>query len=252
MPRDTIYDHPLYYDILFSWDRAPEARFYDAVFRHCGIDPSERICEVACGTGRIARLLAARGWAVTAFDLREPMLAFLRDAARREGLRVDATCADMRRFRSDRPLGGALSPLSSFRLLQRDGDAVAHLSAMSACIRPGGVYVLDVAFTDDDEPAVTTDEDWSMQRGAVTVTATNDAVLVDDGGASRTLDWGDEVHLRDLPAADFERWTRRAGFRIESLHPEVGRNEDGVSLWDVSHRLDGPSTGRAMVVLRRT
>ena len=48
MPSETIYDHPLYYDVLFGFDRSREAEFYDRTFARCGIARGEPILEVAC------------------------------------------------------------------------------------------------------------------------------------------------------------------------------------------------------------
>ena len=58
MTIDTIYDHPLYYDILFGWDRDAEAGFYTSLFATYGVVPGDRVLELACGTGQIARRLA--------------------------------------------------------------------------------------------------------------------------------------------------------------------------------------------------
>ena len=74
---ETIYDHPRYYDILFGWDRGKEAAFYDSVLAGRGVGRDEPILEVACGTGRVALLLAERGWNVTGLDLRPAMLDLL-------------------------------------------------------------------------------------------------------------------------------------------------------------------------------
>ena len=51
----TIYDFPLYYDILFGWDRTIEADFYSAVFSQNEVAKSEPMLEVACGTGQANR-----------------------------------------------------------------------------------------------------------------------------------------------------------------------------------------------------
>ncbi len=86
MKPKTIYDYPVYYDILFGWDRSKEAGLYHAAFERSGVRAGARILEVACGTGQVARRLARRGWRVTGLDLKPGMLAFLHESAAREGL----------------------------------------------------------------------------------------------------------------------------------------------------------------------
>jgi SAM-dependent methyltransferase len=252
MAAETIYDHPLYYDILFGWDRSKEADFYHRMFRRCGLAPGARVLEVACGTGHVAMLLAQRGWNVTGLDIRANMIAFVRERAAAEAIRVETLCADMTTFSTDVKFAAAYNPLSSFRLLQSDAAAEAHFRRMAAALRPGGVYVLDMDFlASAEEPAITTDESWEMTRGKVTVRAENDAVYVNDDGAERVLAWGQEVHLRGYTASAFaQRVEATAGLVIESWHPESSR-ATGVSEFRVEDSAPAPVVGRTMVVLRR-
>jgi len=244
----SIYDYPLYYDILFGWDRTQEADFYESVFRHLGIGSHEEILEVACGTGQIARVLARRGWRLCGLDNREPMLEFLRQYAEAS---VRTHCADMVGFHCGE-FGAAYNPLSSLLLLDDDAKAEAHLESMATALRPGGVYVLDLGFASEVRPdAPTTDETWEESRGEITVRAENEGVFVTDAGRPVALRWGAETHLRAVTSQWFE--DRLLGrFTIESWHPESGRTNEGVSQWRLDVRTDPPVLGRAMVVLRRT
>jgi len=254
MPK-TLYDHPLYYDILFGWDRSREAGFYHDVFAHCGVAAGERVLEVACGTGQIGRRLARRGWHVVGLDVSPSMLAFLREQADVDGVRMEVLCGDMTTFSAGvaGEFAAAFNPMSSFRLLQTDAEADAHLAAMARALRSGGVYVLDLDFRGDSrEPAVTTDESWVMQRGNVTVTAEDAAVTVNDDGTEHVLAWGLEGHLRGYTVEAFaERVEQVPALQIESWHPEADRGDGDVSLFRVEHTSELPPTGRTMVVLRR-
>lgn len=253
MSNETIYDHPLYYDILFGWDRSHEADVYQDVFRRCGVGPDEPILEVACGTGQIALRLARRGWHVTGLDIDPKMLAFLRDRAAAEGVAVATRCADMTAFASEAVFGAAYSPMSSFRLLHTDAEAEAHLRTLAAALRPEGVYVLDLEIQERaSTPSVTNTESWSMTRANVTVHASEDAVRVDDAGVFRALRRGRDVHLRPTTAAAFtERVAASGAFHIEGWLPESGRDAEGVSRFDPSVPQPVPRAGRALVVLRR-
>jgi len=248
----TIYDHPLYYDILFGFDRSREADFYDRTFARCGIARGEPLLELACGPARVARLLAGRGHRMTGLDQSPAMLAFAREAAAAEATPLATLCADMTAFVCEWKFAAAYNPLSSFRLLHTNAEADAHLRCVAAALRPGGVYVLDLAFqAEAGEPVTTTDEGWEMTRGAVTVRGENDAVTVDDAGVGKRLAWGREAHLRGYTARAFaERVRACPGLALESWHPEVGR-ATGVSEFPVAGRRRAPRAGRTMVVLRR-
>ena len=252
MALETIYDHPRYYDILFGFDRSEEAGFYHRSFLRCGVAAGEPVLEVASGPARVARLLARRRWRVTALDHSPAMLALAKEAAAAEGTPLETLCADMTAFSCQREFAAACNPLSSFRLLHSDPEADAHLRCMAAALRPGGVYVLDLAFmAGAGEPVGTTDESWEMTRGEVTVRGENEAVYVTDAGVQRRLAWGRAAHLRGYTASAFaERVAACPGLEIESWHPEESR-ATGVSEFSAGGRAGGPVVGRAMVVLRR-
>jgi SAM-dependent methyltransferase len=247
-----IYDHPLYYDILFGWDRTKEAAFYADSFARGGVDPRAGILEVACGTGRVALLLAERGWSVTGLDCRPAMLDFLRDRAADVGVAIGTLLGDMASFETSRRFAAAYNPMSSYRLLADDASACAHLRATAAALVPGGLYVLDLDFAADAAaPAITTDESWEMERGAVTVRADDDAVRVRDDGRELTLAWGSAGHLRPTTVACFRAQVASSGaFAIESWHPERTR-ATGVSEFRSHPAAEPPEAGRAMVILRR-
>lgn len=250
----TIYEYPSYYDILFSWDRSAEARFYDQIMELAGVARDEPVLEVACGTGQIAIRLARLNRSVVGMDISQDMLTFLESQARIEGATVRTICADMTTFSDDIVYGAAYNPLNSFRLLHSDDDAESHLDAIADSLRIGGVYILDMDFRGRiDDPPVTTDEEWEMTRDGVTVKATDDAIYVDDNGRKLEVRWGAEGHLRNYTCEAFsDLITATGSFQIESWHPETGREgEDGVSVFDSDHPVDTCSPGRTMVVLRR-
>ena len=120
MASETIYDHPLYYDILFGFDRSKEAEFYHRTFQRCRVGMGEPVLEVACGPARVARLLARRGWQVSALDHSAAMLAFAAAEAASEATPLETLCADMTAFSAGTLFAAAFNPLSSFRLLHSD------------------------------------------------------------------------------------------------------------------------------------
>jgi SAM-dependent methyltransferase len=251
MAVETIYDHPHYYDVLFGWDRTIEADFYHRTLERCGVANTEPVLEVACGTGQVAIRLAQRGRHVLGLDVSADMVEYMRRAAAAAQVNVGSICADMSGFVTQRTFASAYNPMSSFRLLQDDASARAHLQRMATCLRRGGVYILDMTLEDTlAATATTTSESWEMMRGSVTVRAENDAVHVNDNGVERVFAWGREAHLRPYTNDTFIELLRTVrDFKLESRHPETSR-ATGVSEFALTP-LVPPIVGRVMVVLRK-
>ena len=181
MKIPLIYNYPAYYDLLFGWDRDAEASFYDRVIALNGVGDSEPILEIAVGTGQIARRLARLGHRVTGLDASSDMLDLLQQRGVAEGANVRLLHADMTDFSDAVVYGAAFNPMNSFRLLQSDAAAIAHLNAVASVLRSGGIYLLDMEFCEDlRQPAATTSESWKMSRDGVTIVATNDRIQVSD------------------------------------------------------------------------
>ncbi len=217
--KQTIYDYPLYYDILFGWNRDAEANFYDTAFQHHGAPRGGSIIEIGCGTGQVAARLAQHGWQVTGLDKRQEMLDFLEKAANESGVTVQTVCADMIDFTLRELQDGAYCPMSSFRILPDDRTALSHLCTTANVLRPGGIYILDMAF---EEPSVCDVEDsedgWTMHRGNIEVRAEGEDIYVEDTGRdlNMVLSWG-EPALRKYSSDAFISLVKKTGaFSIEA------------------------------------
>lgn len=251
MAIETIYDHPRYYDVLFSWDRTVETEFYHRALERCGITNADAVLEVACGTGRVAIGLAQRGRRVYGLDMSAGMIEYLQRAAVASRVDVGTLCADMCAFDAKQRFAGACNPMSSLRLLADDASARAHLRAMAANMRPGGAYIVDLTLAASlDDPPETTSETWEMTRDGVTVRAEDRKIFVNENGVERVLAWGQELHLRSYTTASFTDLVKSMPeFELESWHPEFSR-ATGVS--EFPHEPSPPpASGRTMVVLRR-
>ena len=250
-PVQSLYEYPLYYDILFGWDRDGEAEFYDACLRRHGVVAGSTVLDVGCGSGQIALRMARLGWRVIGLDLSPDMLAFMSQQGRATHTYVRELCADMCDFTLPEPVSAAYCTLSSVRMLASDEELVAHLRAVRSALRPGGVYVLDLTF---EEPGVGTadDEAWTMSRGPVVVAASERGFKVTDPAREGTLELGWGPPLRPCGAEEFLALLKRAGgLEPRASHPDVRTSEDEVSTFDVERGSDRPEPGRLMLVLGR-
>ncbi len=132
------------------------------------------VLELAAGPAEHARELARRGLRSTALDFSPAMCAYAAGQAKAAGLELNVAEADMRDFRITGPDGGqtrfdlAITMLNSVCHLLTLDDLVNHLSAVSAQLTPGGLYIVELAHPADFfSPAPRTSSEWTVDVGGV-------------------------------------------------------------------------------------
>ena len=102
-----------------------------------------RALDIACGAGRHALLLAARGFDVTAVDRSRVGVELTRTRAHERGLRLDARVADLESADFDiEP--GAYDLICDFYYLQRD-----LFPRLRVGVKPGGLFVAAIHLVDE-------------------------------------------------------------------------------------------------------
>jgi SAM-dependent methyltransferase len=125
----------------------------------CGLGEGRRALDVACGAGRHALFLAARGFRVTAVDASRVGVALMSERARERGLELDARVADLERGEF------LVEPetydlVCDFYYLQRD-----LFPALRAGVRPGGLFVAAIHLADEDPRARPMNPDFLLRPG---------------------------------------------------------------------------------------
>ena len=166
--NESIYDHPKYYDLVFGADCAAEVKFILGCSDQYMTRPAKNFFEPACGTGRLLYSLAKRGHAVAGLDLNPKAVDFCNARFERHGIKASAFVADMSDFRVTKRHDIAFNTINSFRHLQTEKSARAHLECMGQAIRVGGVYLLGVHLT-PTEVAPSETESWSARRGHLSI-----------------------------------------------------------------------------------
>ena len=132
-----------YYDQFFADSRLAvnlaRERILGAILPH-----ASSACDLACGTGTTALMLARKGIKIYVVDLSSQMCAIVREKAKRAHLNVRVIRGDMRNF----SLGHAVD------LITCEYDALNHVSrrtdlkmvakAVERALRPGGHFYFDV------------------------------------------------------------------------------------------------------------
>jgi SAM-dependent methyltransferase len=137
----------------------------DFLERALEVRPGARLLDVPCGNGRLALVLAERGYTVTGVDLSAEFLAEGQAAARRAGLTIDlregemsaleALLAPEERGASD----GAFCFGNSFGYHDRAGTA-AFLAGLAAALRPGARLAIDTGMAAESFLPELNDRRW--------------------------------------------------------------------------------------------
>lgn len=162
------YDYPQYWDLAFRDETQLEADFFEAAAaKYCEF-PVRRLLEPGCGGGRLVVEMARRGYQVTALDLSEPAVRYVRRRLRRRQLTAEVLLADMTEFRCRSPVDLAFNTFNTFRHLTTEEAAVRHLESVAASLRRGGIYVLGMHLLPPDaDPSCI--ERWSARHARTSV-----------------------------------------------------------------------------------
>lgn len=164
----SLYNAPRYYDIAFGWDPAGEVRILEDLFARYAVGEVNRLLEPACGSGRLLRVFAERGYRVLGYDANPAMAAYAAersDGGSHPGLEVRR--AGMTDYDADREFDAAYNVINSLGYLTADTEIVEHFRGTAAALRPGGVYVVQASCAYRElpgEPGV-----WSSARDGVRV-----------------------------------------------------------------------------------
>lgn len=120
------------------------ADWLERLFRKSAI-PVRTVLDLACGTGTIACLLAARGYQVTATDGSEEMLTqAMGKAAALDGQPPLFLHQSMPRLRLIEPVDAVVSTLDSLNYLTREKDIRETFRRVHRWLKPGGQFIFDV------------------------------------------------------------------------------------------------------------
>jgi len=174
-PRRVVdaswYDYPAYYDVAMMDDTQAEADFVEAVWKKFGSGPLRTTLEPGCGSGRLVRELAKRGFGLAAFDDNEKAIAYLRARLTEEGTTAELFRGNLSRFRVSAPVDLAHCFCNTFRHLLTPEHALSHLRSVARALRPGGLYVLGLHIMPIDADPVDS-ERWTCERDGVKVRTT--------------------------------------------------------------------------------
>lgn len=127
------------YDDLVGAPYDEWAGYVCEIWRRHGVAPG-LVCDLACGTGEIARRLAAAGYDMIGIDLSADMLA----VARGKDQKTLYLQQDMRRFELYGTVGAITCLCDSLNYLLKFDDLVRVFGLVQNYLDPGGVFIFDI------------------------------------------------------------------------------------------------------------
>ena len=115
-----------------------------AMYRHLAERSGGPILDLACGTARVGRDLAAAGFEVRGIDASPALLAIAGRRAQERGLRIELERGDMRRLPPRVEFNGVFCALDSFLHLTSMQDQLDTLRGALGVLKSGGILALDV------------------------------------------------------------------------------------------------------------
>lgn len=197
-----------------------------------------RVLELTAGTGRLSLPLLEAGVSLTCVDGSRGMLDVLSGKLKDRGLGAELECADVCRFELPTRFELALLPFQSFMEIVGEPRQRQALSAVYACLQPGGRFICTM-----HNPAVRRLQVDGMLRIVGRFPARDGTLVVsgfETGGhpvVSRVQFFeffGSDGELRSkkllpmefefIEADRFECMARDAGFEVVALHGNYDRS----------------------------
>jgi SAM-dependent methyltransferase len=138
------YDHPELYELGFLKETPKESEFLIDVFEKYVPFPVKRVLELGCGSGRLICDMAGRGFSMTGVDLNPMSLDYCKKKLKKERNKAELVVGDMTNFQFDEPFDAAVNAINTFRHLETEEAALAHLNCVAEHLKPGGVFVLSL------------------------------------------------------------------------------------------------------------
>ena len=261
--KDEIncYNYPQYWDLAFRSETKLEVEFFEAVAKKYCDFPVRRVLEPGCGGGRLVVEMAARGYDVSAFDLSDDCIRYLRQRLKRRGLTAQLDVGDMTAFQASKPVDMVFNTMNTFRHLTTEADARSHLKSVAASLKKGGLFVLGFHLLPPDADEEDS-ERWTARHGRTKVTMSLRVLNCDRKKRVETIRFN--LHVKTGVAQSRRTIRLRSDYRlriytadqVKRLFRSVPEFEL-VEVFDFWYEIDHPvplddQLGDAVFLLRRT
>jgi SAM-dependent methyltransferase len=194
------YEHPEWYELGFIKGTRKEGRFLKEAFEKHVRFPVNRLLELGCGSGRLVREMARRGYDTTGLDLSQEALRYCRQELDTLGCDATLVQGDMADFHFEEPFDAAFNAINTFRHLETETAALKHLKCVAKHLKPGGIFVLSLHLLPHDGDLYGT-ERWSAKtpdlsiKYALTVVESDLKKRIERLKITMKVTQGDRLHM---------------------------------------------------------
>ncbi len=233
------------YDLEYAW-KTDDNEFWQTLAREFATDG--RALELACGTLRLALLLAENGIHVTGVDLSPHMLALARRKLGHYAPAIQARItlheADMRSVRLDEKFNFVYLPFNTFLVLTTAQDQLALFETVRAHLAPGGMFAFDIFMPDINRLKIEHNPAWELEvdqtiRGTGFRLQRDHAREIDPIRQTMVVhfrmrefqdnvlqrEWLSDLHMTYIFPRELEHLIARAGFEIVHFWGDYARND---------------------------
>ena len=143
---DVFQAYAKVYDSLYSdKDYETECDFLEKIFRRFGLEDTENILDLGCGTGGHAIPLARRGYKVLGIDRSHGMLVIARQKARDAGLsgEIQFEIANVQNFNLNRTFDVVICMFAVLSYQISNDELFSAISAVRKHVKHGGLFIAD-------------------------------------------------------------------------------------------------------------
>lgn len=252
----SIYDYPVYYDVIFGADWKKETDFLELAFEKHADRKVKAVFEPACGTGRLMVKLAQRGYKVAGNDLNPKAIDYCNKKLGKAGFPETGVVGDMSDFRLKKPVDAAFNLINTVRHLPTEQHAHDHLQCMAEALAPGGIYLLGLHLMPTQGKPIP-GESWLAKRGTLTVASYMWTKKIDIPGRMEHLGMTLDVHTptKQLKIEDemhYRTYTAAQMRELIASVPTLELVETYDFLCDIHDPITiGPRTEDVIFVLRK-
>ena len=206
-------DYLYFYETLLTPERTQHE--VDLICRLLDLQPGMTILDLACGHGRIANQLAARGYHVTGLDSTAFFLEKARLDAERNGVKVEYIQGDMRSLPNCDRFNCILNCFTAFGYFDDDENRSCLAQAYDA-LKVGGKLLIDIRnlsyILQNFTPELVTERDGNYmltrdRYDALTNRTYSERIIIRDGQVRRG-----EYFVRNFTFPEIRDWLLQTGF----------------------------------------
>lgn len=144
----SIFCNPLLYEMALAraeQETERECTILRGLWEDANARTPPNLLEIGCGLAPHGQWFARRGYYVTAFDSSREMVNETQRRVLEGGLKMHVRHADARLFELEGPkFDAAIFMYQTFPLLLTNDAMYSHLRCVAACLKPSGIYVVDL------------------------------------------------------------------------------------------------------------